>query len=271
MKIGLFTSGYQRNPLEHAFEDAKRFGYDYIELYGIRPHSYGPDLKNGDVKCIRELIDKYEMPVRGYTPEHNGYAYNFMIGNESQRTDAVEYLKLCMDVSKELGADFMMVSPGHAGYYATYEEIWNRLIKTMTELVDYADKIDQKLILEALTPMESNVCKNANDLAEIIRRVPSDNFYGMCDIVPPFVQQESIMAYFNLLGDKMYHMHIIDSDGTSDSHVMPGEGVLPLPELMFELQESKYDKTVTIELVTGYINEPRFYAKRAIENLKAMM
>ena len=25
-KIGMFTSGYQRNPLENIFEDAKRFG-----------------------------------------------------------------------------------------------------------------------------------------------------------------------------------------------------------------------------------------------------
>ena len=32
-----------------------------------------------------------------------------------------------------------------------------------------------------------------------------------------------------------------------------------------------YDRTATIELVTGYINEPRFYARRAIDNVRAMM
>ena len=37
MKIGMFTSGYQRNPLEHCFQDAKEYGYDYIELWGGRP------------------------------------------------------------------------------------------------------------------------------------------------------------------------------------------------------------------------------------------
>ena len=45
MKLGMFTSGYQRNPLEHCFQDAKRFGYDFIELWGGRPHAYAPDLK----------------------------------------------------------------------------------------------------------------------------------------------------------------------------------------------------------------------------------
>ena len=47
MKLGMFTSGYQRNPLEHCFQDAKRFGYDFIELWGGRPHAYAPDLKAG--------------------------------------------------------------------------------------------------------------------------------------------------------------------------------------------------------------------------------
>ena len=31
------------------------------------------------------------------------------------------------------------------------------------------------------------------------------------------------------------------------------------------------DGTATLELVTGYINEPRFYARRAVERLRAML
>ena len=39
MKIGMFTSGYQRNPLEHVFQDAKEFGYDYIRFVVLCHHS----------------------------------------------------------------------------------------------------------------------------------------------------------------------------------------------------------------------------------------
>ena len=39
VELGLFTCGYQRYPLEQAFEDAGRFGYDYIELWGGYPHA----------------------------------------------------------------------------------------------------------------------------------------------------------------------------------------------------------------------------------------
>lgn len=61
VKIGMFTSGYQRNPIEHIFMDAKRFGYDYIELWGGRPHAYPFDLKKGV-----ELVTAYIYESRSY-------------------------------------------------------------------------------------------------------------------------------------------------------------------------------------------------------------
>ncbi len=271
MKIGMFTSGYQRNPLEHIFQDAKEFGYDYVELYGARPHAYAPDLAAGDIKQVRELIDRYEIPVTGYVPEHNLYPYNYMIGSEAQRLDAVAYLKLGLDMAKEMGASFMMTSPANGGYLATYEDLWPRLEKTIRELGEYAAEKEVKLVVEPLTPYESNFFTRANDLVELFRRVDNPWIVGMCDLVPPFVQHESIMAYFDKLGPKMDHLHIIDGEQGTDSHIMPGDGGIPLQELFSELKRAGYEGTATIELVTGYINEPRMYARRAVNRVRSMM
>ena len=271
MKIGLFTSGYQRNPLEHCFQDAKRMEYDYIELWGARPHAYAPDLKSGEIKEVRRLIEKYEIPVLGYTPEHNAYPYNFMIGSELQRRDAIDSLKLCLDLAGELEAEYMLISPGHAGYQATYKEIWNRMTKAVRELGEHAEKVRVKLVVEPLTPYESNSFCSANDAVELLRRVDSPYVVSMCDLVPPFVQFESIMEYLTKLGDKMYHFHIIDGQQGTDSHIMPGEGNIPLRELFVELRDAGYKGNATIELVTGYMNEPRLYARRAIDNVRAYM
>lgn len=271
LKVGMFTSGYQRNPLEHCFMDAKEYGYDYIELWGGRPHAYAPDLKAGDINEVRRLIEKYEMPVLGYTPEHNAYPYNYMIGSEAQRRDAVDYLKLSLEMAKEMGAEFVLTSPANGGYLATYDQLWGRLEKNIQELGDYAAKLEIKLVVEALTPYESNFFTRANDLVELFRRVDNPYVVGMCDIVPPFVQHESIMAYFDKLGNKMDHMHIIDGENGSDTHMIPGEGNIPIKEMPYEMKRIGYDKTATLELVTNYINEPRFYAKRAIDNMRELM
>ena len=271
LKVGMFTSGYQRNPLEHCFMDAKEYGYDYIELWGGRPHAYAPDLKAGDINEVRRLIEKYEMPVLGYTPEHNAYPYNYMIGSEAQRRDAVDYLKLSLEMAKEMGAEFVLTSPANGGYLATYDQLWSRLEKNIQELGDYAAKLEIKLVVEALTPYESNFFTRANDLVELFRRVDNPYVVGMCDIVPPFVQHESIMAYFDKLGNKIDHMHIIDGENGSDTHLIPGEGNIPIKEMLYEMKRIGYDKTATLELVTNYINEPRFYAKRAIDNMRELM
>ena len=271
LKVGMFTSGYQRNPLEHCFMDAKEYGYDYIELWGGRPHAYAPDLKAGDINEVRRLIEKYEMPVLGYTPEHNAYPYNYMIGSEAQRRDAIDYLKLSLEMAKEMGAEFVLTSHANGGYLATYDQLWSRLEKNIQELGDYAAKLEIKLVVEALTPYESNFFTRANDLVELFRRVDNPYVVGMCDIVPPFVQHESIMAYFDKRGNKMDHMHIIDGENGSDTHLIPGEGNIPIKEMLYEMKRIGYDKTATLELVTNYINEPRFYAKRAIDNMRELM
>ena len=79
------------------------------------------------------------------------------------------------------------------------------------------------------------------------------------------------MEYLTKLGDKMYHFHIIDGQQGTDSHIMPGEGNIPLRELFVELRDAGYKGNATIELVTGYMNEPRLYARRAIDNVRAYM
>ena len=83
MKLGLFTSGYQREPAEHMFQDAARFGYDYIELWGGRPHAYPPDLNQYGVRELRSLSERYGIPIPIFTPEINAYPYNFMLGTSS--------------------------------------------------------------------------------------------------------------------------------------------------------------------------------------------
>ena len=76
--------------------------------------------------------------------------------------------------------------------------------------------------------------------------------------------------YLDLLGKKLAHLHLVDSDGHSDDHLIPGDGILPLPELLRELAERGYQGKATNELVTAYLSEPALYARRALERVRAM-
>ena len=115
MEYGLFTSGYQRVGLERAFSDAAAFGYDFIELWGGRPHAYAPDLLSGGLAELRRLMERYAMPVRVYTPEHNAYPYNYMLGSDTQWADCVSYLSDAIRAGASLGAEYTLISVGHGG------------------------------------------------------------------------------------------------------------------------------------------------------------
>lgn len=271
MRIGMFTSGYQYYPLEYAFRDAKRIGYDYIELWGGRPHAFPYDLERGELVHVQRLMDQYEIPVSVYTPEHNAYPYNYMIGNKEQRRDAIGYLKTAIRMGKAMGAKYTLISAGHGGYLASRQELEERLCKSVEELADYADQIGTKIILESLTGFETNVCTMANDVSEVLRKVNSPSLFGMCDVVVPFVQNEPVMNYFEKLGEKCVHLHLVDSDGCTENHVLPGDGQIPLAELLEEIRDYGYDKTATIELVTAYRKEPYLYAKRAFRRVKDLI
>ncbi len=271
MKISLFTMGYMRLPLEQAFHDAARFGYDGIEIWGGRPHAYAPDLKAGGLAELKALSEKYDMPIVGYTPETNAYPYNMMIGSEAMRRDSLDYIKLSMDMAKAMGAGFTLISAAHAGYETSRTEYWPRLIQNLRELAAHAEAIEHDLVLEALTQYESNVVTNCNDLVAALDEVNSPRLVGMCDICPPFCNREPVMTYQKKLGDRLRHYHLIDSDGHSDTHMMPGDGQMPLRQLFREIEASPYCGYCTIELVTAYINEPSLYASLAIERVNALL
>ena len=229
MELGMFTCGWQRWPLERAFSGARRLGYDYIELWGGRPHAFAPDLKRGGLREVLALEEKYQMPVAVYTPEHNAYPYNYMLGDRQQWEDCMAYLELCLEMGKALGAEYTLISVGHGGYGASRQALWNRLLESLRRLADAAERLGHKIVLESLTCYESNLCTSAGELAQALDEVGSPALLGMCDVVPPAAAGEPVENYLDLLGDRLAHLHLVDSDGQQRrSHLLPGDGA-PAP------------------------------------------
>ena len=269
MKYGLFTCPYQRLSLEKAFSDASVMGYDYVELWGGRPHAYAPDLLDGDLDAVLRLIDRFEMPVEVYTPEHNAYPYNYMIGTERQWEDAMDYLSAALCCGRALGAKHTLISVGHSGF-APLQERRARLLKSLRHLSLEAERLDHPILLEPLTPMESDFCTCAEELLEILEELNSPFIQGMCDVVVSFVQHRNPADDIRLLGSRMAHLHLTDSDGITEAHLLPGDGNMDLRGLLGELRTGIYDGTATLELVTHYIDTPSEAAFAAIRRIREM-
>ncbi len=270
MRWGLFTCPYQRTTLEHAFADAAALGYDYIELWGGRPHAYPPDLLRGASDTVRRLADRYGVPVEVYTPEHNAYPFNYMLGDKAQWEDSMAYLSAALRCGRDLGTAYVLVSVGHGGY-ASPRERQDRLLRSLRRLCREAEDLGQPVVLEPLTPFESNTCTRLEELAEVLDRVSSPLLLGMCDVVVPFVQGEDPADYPRRLGARMAHLHLVDSDGISENHLIPGGGCMDLKTVLRDLRKAGYEGRATLELVTHYITDPSGTAQIALERAKELL
>jgi len=182
----------------------------------------------------------------------------------------VDYLSAAMRAGAMLGAEYTLISVGHGGE-AAYPARWQRLIKTLRALSKAAEGMGHKLLLETLTPYESNTCTTLAELRQALNEVDSPNLFGMCDLVVPFVQREDPADYARALTGRMRHMHLVDSDGASDTHLIPGEGIMPLCDILQNMRAAGYDGTATIELVTNYIDTPSASARLALEKAKGLL
>ena len=85
------------------------------------------------------------------------------------------------------------------------------------------------------------------------------------------MQQEDPADYARVLGKRMGHLHLVDNDGQSDSHLLPGDGIMPLKQILRDMRAAGYDGMATIELVTNYMSAPSHYAKLALDRAKELL
>jgi protein FrlC len=52
---------------------------------------------------------------------------------------------------------------------------------------------------------------------------------------------------------------------------LPGDGNMPLVDIIEEISGSGYNGGATIELVTNYINKPSLYSKLAIDRFRQLL
>ena len=109
------------------------------------------------------------------------------------------------------------------------------------------------------------------EIAAVLSELNDPTVCTMCDMVASYVQDETAAEFYQCTGSAMVHLHIADSDGRSEAHILPGDGTLPLRSELEALRQAGYDGTATIELVSMYTDDPTYYARCAIERTRELL
>jgi protein FrlC len=271
MKIAGMNITYRYYPFEVFLDSMAALGIEAIELWGGAPHFYTGATSTEKIRQTKEAIRARGLELCCFTPEQCAYSFNIAAADAELRASSVDYFIASLHAAVELEAPLMLVTSGLGYFSEKDDEPWQRSADSLAQIACVAEREGITLALEPLTHFESNIVTDLAGLKRMQQLVGSPALKGMLDTVAMHLAHETVSQYIEELGADFVHFHLIDGDGTSDAHLAPGDGVLPLADYLEALKQAQYTGFITLEVMSGdYVLHPHETLKRSYEYLKQL-
>ncbi|MBT2293654.1 TIM barrel protein [Paenibacillus albidus] len=245
---------YQRYPLDYFLDSTVKVGLNAVELWGGAPHFYAEDATHEEVKAVLKEIRRRELELVCFTPEQCIYPINLSAKNDVLRARSIEYFKKCISVASSLETSLLLVTVGYGFYNEPAEEAWARGRDSLQILAEEAGKAGVVLALEPMSRFGSNLITSLDTLSRMHKEVNSPHMQVLLDTIPMMLSGDSIEAYGETFGDELAHIHFLDGDGKTSSHLAWGQGVFSPEAFAESLKAIHYEKYLTLELIGPQYN-----------------
>jgi len=247
-----FTTKY--STLKQDILYASKYGFDSIEARDYKLQDY---LIESSIDDLKKLLLKHNITICtinsveiGQNSLH-GEKYDCLVGK----------LEWMCRIADEIGIEYIVTAPLFNENNNTYEENKEYLILLYQKLSDYFSKYKVKLGGEIIS-LSGAIVPNLDCALQIIKAINRNNV-GLCfDCFAFYGNDSSMESIKNIPLEKLYIVHINDARKGSIKDLIqekdrrfPGEGEIPLKEILEELKRIGYCGTYSIELITPYIWE----------------
>lgn len=268
MRLSLSSFVYVNYRLEDAIRRTAALGYDGIDIWGGRPHAYRGDLSAEDLRRLRALLDECGLAVASFIPAQFRYPTSLCSPIDVIRTDSIRYIQAGIDLAHALGAEIVSVCPGHTLHGQGIEDGWARLVDSLKRLADYAAARAVRLAVEPADRYETDLVQTTEQARCLLQEVGRENVGVVLDTGHSQVVGEDPAQAACALGPTLFHVHIDDTYGQRDDHLIPGQGVIDFLAFFTALKEIGYRGFLTAELSFNYILAPDEAARATVEWFK---
>jgi protein FrlC len=248
---------YQHLPFERFLDDMVDLGRDRLELWGIAPQLHVPQLSDGEARGIRRRLAERGLAVHCLTPEQVIYPVNVASPVPWLRASSIATFRRAAELCVELEAPLLFLTPGRGFEDEPADAAWRRSVDAIGEIAAYAHTLGLDCVLEPLQRVESNLVNDVAALARMLDEIAAPNLGAALDTVAMATAGDTVDGYFDALGERIRHVHLID--GKPNGHLAWGDGELPLGEYLEALGRHGYDGCLTFELFGdgSYAFDPR--------------
>ncbi|MBC8235328.1 sugar phosphate isomerase/epimerase [bacterium] len=235
MKYGI-RDGMLRLPFEQTFAEAKRIGFDGVEICiggNYREHKLWSEEGIAEIQKLSAdaNIETPSLSPGGFT------SYTFAHPDESHRDEGKAMLKHLIKVCPKIGADAILV-PFFGNGKINPEDITSPIfIGGIKEVAEVAETHKVYLALESTL--------NADDHLRILEQVKSPYVKVYYDMGNATGFGYNAAEEIKQMGSEIVIIHVKDTGGH------PGEGKVDFSEVSAAIREIKYDGYLVLETPSG--------------------
>jgi sugar phosphate isomerase/epimerase len=245
LRFAIGTVILQESMLTPILASIANAGFKQIELLCESPHFGEPQLS---VSEVREQMEQHGLSM---DVAHGPYVHvDCGAPDETERQHAVDWIASFFDPMAALGATCIVVHPNRHTNREAPEKSRLETRQSLIELADRAGERGLRLALENLMLYQGRRAGDSvKELLEIIDGLPPN--VGLClDTGHAAIAQRDPAEELRLGGQRIFHLHLHDNDGTYDHHWVPGDGIIRFDDVIQTMQRTGFSGSATIEVVS---------------------
>ena len=267
MKIGYNGASTMKADLPTDIRVASQAGYDLVEIWAKKMEAY---LSDHTLDELRVLLEKAHIKPLAIN------SVEFITFNSAwEKTNTMNLIARYAEMADRLDCPYIVVVPSPRPKGATDKEIYDESVRVLTEISERFKGYKVRFAFEFLGFGWCSVSTLEEDL-NIVRGVNRKNIGMVLDTFHFYAGGSSVGAIRKVDRDKMFIFHINDAEKLpreelQDAHrLYPGEGVIPLKQIMSGLKEIGYDGPVSLEMFRPeYWTRPaEEVARRGMESIR---
>lgn len=262
LRFGAMNSPFRSVVSE--IETIALLGFDFAEVTMDEPQAHHSLLKKEKDRIVSVLRDR-DLGLICHLPTFVSSADL----TEALRKASVEELVESMETAGLLGAEKIVLHPGHAtGLGARVPDLVRKYIfESLDTVLKRAQSLGLTVALENMSPGFVTLTE-PEDFDEVLDRYPFlEMTLDMGHAHIGSMGGRRNLAFIKRHGRRIGHVHASDNFGRSDDHLPVGVGSVDFPLLMSALVRAGYDGTITLEVFAP----DRDYLKVSREKLEELI
>lgn len=277
MKLAFSTNAYTRHSLQVALRGIRAAGFEGVEILADEPHAYPGKWEEsrtaslaGELKNLGLAVSNLNVNCSfGYwkdAPPEPYFEPSLISPDARHRRDRIELIAKAMRMARGIGARNVSITSGKMLGSMSPMRAAEQFEKSLAEVLEIADRLEMDVGIECEPGLFIDYVA---ELREWIDRMEHPRLGANLDVGHCQVIGESIPGAVELLGDRIWNLHVEDIPGRKHYHLVPGEGTLDWQGLKSSLRRIGYGRFATVELYTQ-TDDPQSAAERSYAFLNGL-